>query len=309
MLLVLQSLVPVLALIALGFAIRAWGLLDAADWRGVERVTYYVLIPALMIHTLAMSDLSQAPVGRVALALIAPTMMTAAIAWLCWPLRRLLGIDGPAFTSVFQGAVRWNSFIALGLTGALYGKEGLAICAIAFAVLIPFVNLASLVVLGRYGARRQPFKVVPFTLTLLRNPFVWSTLLGLSLQIAGLHPPFMVATTLDVLGRGVLACGLLIVGAGLDPSALKALGRGFVAASVLKLVVAPVIAGLLGQSLGLSGVALAVPIIAAAVPTAAASYILARQQGGDAPLMAAIITGQTMAAAMTLPLMLLVFSA
>ena len=43
-------------------------------------------------------------------------------------------------------------------------------------------------------------------------------------------------------------------------------------------------------------------ILAAAVPTGAGSYILARQLGGDAPLMAAILTAQVAAAAVTLPL-------
>jgi predicted permease len=38
------------------------------------------------------------------------------------------------------------------------------------------------------------------------------------------------------------------------------------------------------------------------VPTGAGSYILARQLGGDAPLIAGILTAQVAAAAVTLPL-------
>jgi hypothetical protein len=40
------------------------------------------------------------------------------------------------------------------------------------------------------------------------------------------------------------------------------------------------------------------------MPTASSAYILARQLGGDAPMMAAIITGQTLLSAITIPLML-----
>ena len=43
-------------------------------------------------------------------------------------------------------------------------------------------------------------------------------------------------------------------------------------------------------------------IIAASVPTASASYILARQLGGNAPLMAEILTLQTLLAMATMPL-------
>ena len=45
-------------------------------------------------------------------------------------------------------------------------------------------------------------------------------------------------------------------------------------------------------------------VLWAALPTSAASYILARQLGGDAPLMAAGITATTVVAAFTMPLML-----
>ena len=47
-----------------------------------------------------------------------------------------------------------------------------------------------------------------------------------------------------------------------------------------------------------------VAILLAALPTATSAYILARQLGGDAPLMAGIISGQTLLAIVTIPLML-----
>ncbi|WP_286132835.1 hypothetical protein [Labrenzia sp. DG1229] len=49
-------------------------------------------------------------------------------------------------------------------------------------------------------------------------------------------------------------------------------------------------------------------IIASSVPCASNSYLLARQMGGDAKLMAEIVTLQTLSATVTIPLALLVFS-
>ena len=43
----------------------------------------------------------------------------------CGPLlERRLGTDGPAFTSLFQGATRWQTFVALAVAGNLYGDSG-----------------------------------------------------------------------------------------------------------------------------------------------------------------------------------------
>jgi predicted permease len=78
-------------------------------------------------------------------------------------------------------------------------------------------------------------------------------------------------------------------------------------ATGLKLLVMPALVLGAATVLGLTGAALSVALIAATVPTAAASYILARQMGGDAPLMAEIITLQTVLAMITMPVILLTF--
>jgi len=56
--------------------------------------------------------------------------------------------------------------------------------------------------------------------------------------------------------------------------------------------------------LGLDPVTRDVALLFAALPTATSAYILARQLGGDAELMAALITGQTLLAMASLPLWL-----
>jgi predicted permease len=66
----------------------------------------------------------------------------------------------------------------------------------------------------------------------------------------------------------------------------------------------PVIAVSFAWLLGVEGADVAITVIAASVPTASASYVLARQLGGNAPLMAEILTLQTLIALATMPLMM-----
>ena len=85
----------------------------------------------------------------------------------------------------------------------------------------------------------------------------------------------------------------------------KALFRPSLARRVgvfLKLVLMPVIAVALALWFGLSGSNLAIVAACAAVPTSSSAYVLARQMGGDAPLLAQIITLQTILAAITMPI-------
>ena len=46
------------------------------------------------------------------------------------------------------------------------------------------------------------------------------------------------------------------------------------------------------------------PFSVGAVPTGSGAYVLARQMGGDAPMVANILTAQVIVAALTIPLVL-----
>ena len=113
--------------------------------------------------------------------------------------------------------------------------------------------------------------------------------------------PRPVASALDIVGAAALATGLLVVGAGLDLTRLVRPRPVHLLAVALKLVFLPAVAVSLARLLGVAGTDLAVTAVAASVPTATASYLLAKQLGGDAPLMAEIITVQTVAALVTMP--------
>jgi malonate transporter and related proteins len=309
MLAILDGLIPVFLVIALGFVMRVSGFVTQEHWNGLERVAYFILIPALMITTLATADLSRVPVLPVGLSLVLPIIAIGALLFAARaPMKSRLDVDGPAFTSVLQGAIRWNAFVGISLTGTLYGKEGVALTAVAFAAVVPLVNVMSAYALARHGAEAKPFSAASLAIGLIRNPFIWSTAVGIVIGILAPPIPKAIASFGDILGRAVLAAGLLLAGSGLHLGHLRRPGFGFWLANVIKLIAMPLATGLIGQALGLSGVNLAVPVMCAAAPTAATAYIQARQSGGDAPLMASILTAQTLAAAVTIPLMLLLFA-
>jgi predicted permease len=134
------------------------------------------------------------------------------------------------------------------------------------------------------------------------NPLIWACAIGLVLNVTHIPLPKLWHEVADALGRSSLAIGLLVTGAGLH---LEGLFRPSLAASVtvfLKLVLMPVIAVALALQFGITGSNLAVVTICSAVPTASSAYVLARQMGGDAPLLAQIITLQTILAAVTMPI-------
>jgi malonate transporter and related proteins len=300
----LSVLLPIFALIVTGSALRQTDFITPSHWAGFERVTYFVLFPAVLIDTLVRADLTAVAFWRMGLTLVATILVMALFLLLLRPwLEKQFRLDGPAFTSVFQGATRWNTFVALALASALFGREGTTLAAVSVAAMIPLLNILAVGVLARY-ATPQKLSLTGFLNTLIRNPFMWSCMIGIALNVSGLSLPKVVMTYTDMLGKASLSGGLLVVGAGLDLARLKSPHPGMILSCVLRLIGMPLLCFVIARTMDLTGATMGVVILSTAVPTASGAYILARQMGGDAELMAEILTYQTLLSTLTLPIVL-----
>jgi predicted permease len=299
--LVLLALLPIVMLIVMGFLLRRYLIAQDAHWVGVEQLLYYVMFPVLLISTMAHADLKQVPVFAVGVAMFGSVLIVATLCFALKPLfERWFGADGPAFSSFFQGATRWQTFIALPLAENLYGARGLALASVALVAMTPLLNVLSVSVTVRYAAgANTDWRTV--LLAVVRNPLIWACAVGAALNPVANFIPQPVNVLMDALGRSSLALGLLIVGAGLRLDELRRLRALTLPSALLKLVVMPATTTALATVVGLTGETLSVMMCCMAVPVASNSYVLARQLGGDAPLMAQIIMVQTALAVVTLP--------
>lgn len=306
---ILSALVPVFLVIAMGVVLRRTLLKEALHWVALERLTYYVLFPALLVVSAVKADLAKVNIIAVAGTLIGTVLLlTALLVAVNRPVRRLFKADGPDFTSFYQGAVRWNTYVVLAVAGGLFGAEGITIAALALVTLIPVVNVSAVLVLAAFSGREPPTRRYILG-QLARNPYISACVVGAALNVLHVPVPAMIVEFGDILGRASLAVGLLVVGGGLALHTMTRLNPLVVASLVAKLLIKPAIATAIGLLAGLSGVELVVVSLIAAVPSAPAGYMLARQMGGNATLLAEILTLQIIAAAFTLPLVVAVSTA
>ena len=296
--LILGALGPIFALILLGLGLRRFGFPGDGFWPAAERFTYFILFPALLVHRLALSRLGDYAVLPVAFIIVALLLTMTA---LVYALRSWLNVDGPAFTSVYQGVIRFNTYVGLAVVLALFHAEGGTAAALVMAIMIPLINVLCVLVLSAHA--HQLVTVNGVLRGLLTNPLILGCLIGIGLNVSGIGLPWGSAAVLEILARAALPLGLLAVGAGLQLDGLARPGL-LVATSGLKLLALPALAALFCWIVQPGRLETAVLITFAALPGATAAYILARHMGGDASLMAAIITVETALALITLPLVL-----
>lgn len=300
---VLISIAPIFLIIVLGYLLRRNGIPNIDFWNMNDKLVYWVLMPALLFHKTSTIDISFGLVGSYAVVILGGFFMALAFGLVS---ARLAGLPNDVASSVMQGAGRHNTFIALSIAERVFGNEGLSLAALATALLIPVTNLSVvplMVVMNQKDRVGGIFRSV--LIDLGRNPLLLAVLLGVSINLAGVGLIPVFHQTTEVIGNAALPIVLMCVGANLRLRAMQAAALPLVLSIIGKFVVFPVVVVVLCFQLGLSELETFIALLFGAAPTASSAYTLARQMGGDAPLMAAITIIQTGLAFLTLPISLL----
>lgn len=303
MIAILLGVVPVFALIALGYALKRGRFLTGENWAPVERLTYFVFYPGFLIPTIWRADFSGAAAGALGLATVSTMLLIGAAGVLARPL---IPVSGPAFTSVFQGLIRWNSFVLLPVAAAVFGPEGLGLAAVVVGLLVPPINVISVLVMSKWGdGQGGGWRMAGRSM--LGNPILWSCAIGMALNLSGVPRLPLILGPLELLGAAAVTLGLIVAGAGLSFRGIAERPLVIGGVTMVKLLVTPVLMWGLTRLFGGDETAQGIALLCGAAPGAAAAYVLARQMGGDAPLMAGIVAITTVASAATIPLMLALF--
>lgn len=263
-----------------------------AAWVTIEKLVYFVLFPCLLFFSVVSSNFDVNTVGAFALGGPAVIFSAFVLGWLGLLFSKMGRVD---FASGLQTAYRFNSYIGLALASRLGGQSAVANIAILLALGVPLCNVLAVGTMSK-GGRLGAF------VDILKNPLIIGTCLGIAAKLMGVQVPEPVMLTLERLAQAAVSLGLLAVGAGLVFSGLKGNWPVSVWWLFVKLLVSPLVAVLYAHFTGLSQEQTTVLLVFSAIPSASSAYILAARMGGNAPLVACLISMSTVGAAISLPL-------
>ena len=312
MLHIISSILPIFIITLLGKLIKTHWLKAEEFWRGLESLSYFMLFPVVLFNYISTADLHASYLSKIISALIISTLIVAsglAVA------QRRFKIEGRTFTSIFQGGIRYNSYIFFGLGGALYGTEGMEIVAIIAAYMIIFTNFLSVLAFTIYCAHDNgeseniyATQTVLFFRNLITNPLIIASVCGFIFNYFEIEIADSVKNTLQTLSDSALAIGILCVGASMRFSNVRFEKFAVSLSCFTKLIILPSVTFIALKFFGVEGVAHSVSMLYSLLPTATNSYLLSKQLGGDSETMTSIITFSTALSVLSLAVLIYILT-
>src|SRR5574344_760437 len=263
---IFSSLIPIFSLIVMGYLFKKISFPSNDFWPMADKLTYYILMPALLIFTLSKAKLDSNSVDLVLVSIFAIflTMFFLII------FNKISPTLNNSFTSVVQGGIRFNTYVFLALSSSLFGEKGLIFSAIIITFAIPILNIFCITIFAIYSENSK----ISFSY-ILKSIF---------------------KNLLKILSGAALPLGLISIGYNLVIKEINSGKKDIILSSFAKFLLLPFFIYFIGKMFELEEVMISVLVLFAIMPTAPTSFILARQLNGNLSLMTSIITVQTILA-------------
>ncbi|WP_345540092.1 AEC family transporter [Phytohabitans rumicis] len=294
---VLAGFAAIWAVTLVGYLIGRYGLLGPAGPTVLARLVFFIATPALLFTTLATSSLAEVFTGALA-AFVLSTLIVAA-AYVALAARRRPAAE----VTVGTLAASYVNAGNLGIPVAAYvlGDVSFIAPVLLFQTLLAAPTALAVLDVAATGHRPSVRRLVGLP---LRSPIMLASGAGLIVAATGWHPPAEALRPFELIGSAAVPLALLALGMSLRgsrPLAPGPDGRDRYTAVVLKIIVQPLLAYLIGRHLlGLDGPTLLAAVVTSALPTAQNVFVFASRYDRGVSLARDAIVLTTVAAAGTL---------
>src|SRR5262245_27499635 len=326
---IVELILPIFAVVALGWGLARFGFVDEAGERGLNALVYWITTPALLFRTMA----TMRPPG-IADAGLLGAYFAAALAVYAIALAGARAAGKPAldWRAVAAMGVTFSNSVLMGIpiVERAYGAEGLVLLTLIISIHgAVFIGLSTMLIEVSRGAARPAETLRTTVLAVVKNPFLAAIAAGLAADLAGLRLPTVIDRTLAMVGAAtaaglaadlaglrlptVIDRTLAMVGAATVPVALVTVGAGLArirlagalgpgaAIAAAKLLLMPAAVWLAARHVfALPPLAVAVAVTSAALPSGINAFILARRYEVALAETTAAIVLSTIAAPVTL---------
>ncbi len=281
----LKVVVPLFIAMAVGYLARRVNLIDEAGVSAVNRLVYWIFLPAILFVSIYETDLTEVFNFRLVLYSVVGTTLLFVVSFLIVPLfekkRERCGV-------IIQGLIRGNEvYFGFPVVISLIGEKYLGLMAIIVAFAVPMYNAFSIIALESF--KRAAAEKNGLLKSIITNPLIIVTAIGVTLVLAELKIPVVIMDGVVSLSKVATPLALFLLGASFSFTKTKGYLKEVVWVTIIRLIVLPAIVIGTTMLLGFEWYETVILYVTFGVPTAVASFSLARQLGADSVLASQIV--------------------
>ena len=283
LLVTLNVVLPVLLIASIGFIARTALHIDP---RPMTRLSLYVMVPALLFHSLLTTRMGGDEIIRIAVFILA---LTAILVLVGLGLTRVMRLSRPTGSGITLSVAFMNTGnYGLPVTLFAFGQDGFdrAVIVAAFSAILTYSVALFIAARGRLAWRQA-------VLPALQIPVVWAGLAAGLIRATGLQIPDVAERAAALLAQGTVPLIILLLGMQVGGMAARRLGGAAVVAIGARLLVSPLIGVALVMLLEPTPLTAKVLILEAAMPTAVNVALLAAEFDADPQLVSSIVVLST----------------
>ena len=291
---------PIFLVMVIGYILKQIGMLNDNFVTVANKFNFKVTLPFMLFKDIAGVDIKA--VFDIKYVLFCAIVSTICF-WVVWGTAKFLVRDKTIRGAFVQSSFRGSAAVmGLAFIQNIYGSSAMGPQMIVSAV--PLYNIFSVIVLtfeanDSTGIDKKA-KIRQAGINICKNPIILSILAGLIGGLRGIQFPTLVNKTVSNVAQMATPLALITIGAGFEGRKALAKIAPTMAASMIKLVLQPLVFLPVAAWMGFSGEKMIAILIMLASPTTPSCYIMAKSMNNDEVLTASVIVTTTLMAAFTL---------
>lgn len=298
LLFIANTVLPVFLIVFLGIFLRKIGLVNDNFVNLSSRIVFNVSLPVLVFLELSRLDIHATFELNQVIFVYVGTLISFIMSWL---LSRPFIQDGRDRSVFIQGSFRGNyAVIGLALVANLFGEEHLGKASIVLAFILPLYNVLAVIALTVPMRHERSLNISDALWEVAKNPLIIAVLISLPFIYfkISIHP--ILSKTAGYLSALTLPMALIGIGGALNFEEVKRASKIAFSASVLKIIITPLLLTYFAYLFNYSGVDIGIMFILFACPTAIVSFVMAEAMGGNSKLAGNIILISTLGSILTI---------
>jgi predicted permease len=291
---------PIFLVMVIGYILKQIGMLNDNFVTVANKFNFKVTLPFMLFRDISGVDIRA--VFDLKYVLFCAIVSTICF-WLIWGGVKLFVKDKTIRGAFVQSSFRSSAAVmGLAFIQNMYGSSAMGPLMIVGAV--PLYNIFSVIVLTFEAQTDEAIngreKVKEACINIAKNPIILGILTGLIAALLRLDFPVIMDKTIHNVAQMATPLALITIGAGFEGRKALAKIRPTIAASMIKLVIQPLIFLPVAAWMGFTGEKMIAILIMLASPTTPSCYIMAKSMKNDGVLTASVIVTTTLLAAFTL---------